>query len=143
MSVEYLPRYDDPPLLPCPFCGGKACYYGPDYDTVYCVTCEDCGAEGGWGKLEDKQSSAELWNKRTKSAAAVSELGKDFMGRSLNEDTLDGGQMVLYQNREFVTGNRYKNQVELFLCGKKQEFVRTVDASAIRLLDLSRPAGKE
>jgi len=51
------------PLLPCPFCGGKA----EDHNDVHpaFISCMDCGAETAYtGKLCDPAIRAAKWNTR-------------------------------------------------------------------------------
>ena len=49
----------------------------------------------------------------------------------LNEDNLKGNQLVNFRNKQFKTGNRYHDQVELYDEGK---FVRTVKMKHITIV---------
>jgi Lar family restriction alleviation protein len=53
-------------LLPCPFCGGDARMSstndGWSQDSMWCVTCEKCGARGP--KASHSADAEQLWRKR-------------------------------------------------------------------------------
>ena len=61
----------------------------------------------------------------------LSEIGKDWEGKELNEDNLSS--IVMWRNYFYKTGNRRHNLVELYRVNKDNEFVRIVDVCSIRL----------
>jgi hypothetical protein len=63
----------------------------------------------------------------------LSEKGKDWKGKPLNDDTLDGQRLVMWRNKVYQTGNRYHHLVELW--GNRQ-FIRTVSMRHIRLVEI-------
>jgi hypothetical protein len=66
----------------------------------------------------------------------LSEMGKDFDGRPLDEDTLNAGVDVVWKNQLYTTGNRHHSFVELW-SGKK--FKRTIKADCIQLIKSNQP----
>ena len=68
-----------------------------------------------------------------RAALEISELGKDFKLRELNEDTLKGNALVLYQQKLYLTGNRYHRLAELYSLEWK-EFYKTISTSSLRLV---------
>ena len=64
-------------------------------------------------------------------ATVYSEKGKDFQGNKLNENTLKSDVLVFWRNKEYLTGNRRNNLVELW---KDNQFVRIVRTPYLRLV---------
>ena len=62
----------------------------------------------------------------------VSQSGKNFSGNNITEDNLRSHQKVLYKNKEYITGNRYHNLVELWIDGKLK--ISNADMKDIRLI---------
>ena len=58
-------------------------------------------------------------------APVYSEKGKDFDGNKLNENTLNSDVTVIWRNKQYVTGNRRNNLVELWKGGSFVKIVRT------------------
>jgi hypothetical protein len=56
------------------------------------------------------------------------------MEQLLNEDTLDAGVEVEWEGQLYLTGNRYKDFVELW---RDKQFVRTVKMSEIKISDIN------
>ena len=73
----------DPPLLPCPFCGGDDLEVGNTHTPSYTVECVSCGAQGGdckSGKGRSKAahrgaflSAIRAWNTRRAPACTITE----------------------------------------------------------------------
>jgi hypothetical protein len=62
-----------------------------------------------------------------------SPIGKDFDGKTLDENNVHGGVKVLYDGTIYETGNRYHRLVELYLNGKRQANVSTLEIQLCRL----------
>ena len=51
------------PLLPCPFCGGKAIWWETDDENYpYQIICQDCNC--GTDECGDRQDAIDYWNRR-------------------------------------------------------------------------------
>lgn len=69
----------------------------------------------------------------------TSKKGFDFKGKPLTEETLNGRMIVLYRSRLYITGNRYKNKVELFgLTTMDLKYIATMKS-----ISLTRQQNKE
>jgi len=55
-----------------------------------------------------------------------------FESGELNEDNLHGNVKVKYRGKEYLTGNRYHDLIELWLDGK---FYRTVRMTSIKVCE--------
>lgn len=73
-TVEFYKKINEQHVLPCPFCGGRACVfdyadggvYGDDFRWVACCENEDCRGSlppKGYGVAKEEWA-VEIWNKR-------------------------------------------------------------------------------
>ena len=60
----------------------------------------------------------------------LSDKGKNWNGKKLNENNLLAGQLILWRNKFYTTGNRYHELVELY---NNKEVMRIVNINSIRL----------
>ena len=60
----------------------------------------------------------------------ISRKGRDWNGVALNEDNLLSGQLVMWRNKFYTTGNRRHELVELY---RDNKFIRVVNCGYIFL----------
>ncbi len=46
-----------------------------------------------------------------------------------NENDLDGGEIVIWRGKEYITGNRRNTKVELY---KEKKFIRIVNIESVK-----------
>ena len=49
--------------------------------------------------------------------------------RMKNENDLDGGEIVIWRGKEYITGNRRHSKVELY---KEKKFIRIVNIESVK-----------
>lgn len=62
----------------------------------------------------------------------ISEKGKDFKGRKLNEETLTSHVAVIYKKQRYLTGNIRHDLVELWEGSNLIEIVNTAHLQLIK-----------
>jgi hypothetical protein len=64
----------------------------------------------------------------------LSEIGRTFDGKKLNDDNLYSGDYMIYKNNFYFSGNRHNDEVELFT--SEGTFYMVVKMSKVKLLKI-------